>query len=50
MDKSTFENHSSQPLQTHNKQFEIVVTVLVGYNGIFNVTNKDKKVHFHISI
>ena len=39
MDKSTHEEHLSQPLQTNNKQFKIAVTFLTGYNGIFNVTN-----------
>ena len=37
MDKSTHEEHLSQPLQTNNKQFKIAVTFLSGYNGIFNV-------------
>ena len=39
MDKSTQEEHLSQPLQTNNKQFKIAVTFLTGYNGIFNVAN-----------
>ena len=43
MDKSTHEEHLSQPLQTNNKQFEITVTFLAAYNGIFKVTNKNKK-------
>ena len=42
MDKSTHEEHLSQPLQTNNKQFKIAVTFLTGYNGIFNVTNSNK--------
>ena len=42
MDKSTHKEHLSQPLQTNNKQFKIAVTFLTGYNGIFNVTNKNK--------
>ena len=37
IDKSTHEEHLSQPLQTNNKQFKIAVTFLIGYNGIFNV-------------
>ena len=41
MDKSTHEEHSSQPLQTNKKQFKIAVTFLTGYNGIFNITNKN---------
>ena len=42
MDKSTHEEHLSQPLQT-NKQFKIAVTFLTGCNGIFNITNKNNK-------
>ena len=38
MDKSTHEEHLSQPLHTNNKHFEVSVTFLTGYNGIFNVT------------
>ena len=40
MDKSTHEEHLSQPLPIKNKRFKIAVTLLTGYNGIFNVTNK----------
>ena len=36
----------SQPLQTNNKQFKLVVTFLNGYNGIFNVTDKNNKFCF----
>ena len=50
MDKSTHEEHLSQPLQTNNKQFEIAVTFLSVYNGIFNVTNKKLKFYFMKSI
>ena len=50
MDKSTHEEHLSQPLQTNNKQFKIAVTFLTGYNGIFNVTNKNNKFYFIKSI
>ena len=46
MDKSTHEEHLSQPLQTNNKQFENAVTFLTGYNGIFNVTSKNNKFYF----
>ena len=41
--KSTHEEHLSQPLQTNNKQFKIAVTLLSGYNGIFNVKNSNNK-------
>ena len=46
MDKSTHEEHLSQPLQTNIKQFKIAVTFLTGYNGIFNITNKKKQILF----
>ena len=50
MDKSTHEEHLSQPLQAKNKQFKIGVTFLTGYNGIFNLTNKNNKFYFLKSI
>ena len=50
MDKSTHEEHLSQPLQTNNKQFKIAVTFLSAYNGIFNVTNSKNKFYFTKSI
>ena len=42
MDKSTHEEHLSQPIQTNIKQLKIGVTILTGYNGINNVTDKKK--------
>ena len=50
MDKSTHEEHLSQPLQTNNKQIKIAVTFLTGYNGIFNVTNANNNFYFTKSI
>ena len=50
MDKSTHEEHFSQPLQSNNKQFKIAVTFLTVYNGIFNVTNTNKKFYFKKTI
>ena len=50
MDKSTHEEHLSQPLQTNNKQFKIAVTFLTGYNGIFNCSNAKNKFYFTKSI
>ena len=50
MDKSTHEEHLSQPLQTNNKQFKIAVTFLTGYNGIFNVTNSNNRFYFKKTI
>ena len=46
MNKSTHEEHLSQPLQTNNKQFKIAVTFLTGYNGIFNITDTNNKIYF----
>ena len=50
MDKSTLEEHLSQPLQTLNKQIKIALTILTGYNGIFNVTHLKKTIFFAKSI
>ena len=41
-DIGTHEQHLSQPLQTNNKQFKIAATFLTAYNGIFNVTDRNK--------
>ena len=46
MDKSTHEEHLSQPLQTNNKQFKLAVSFLRAYNGIFNVTNSKNSFYF----
>ena len=50
MDKSTYEKHLVQPLQTKNKQFKRALTFLTGYNCIFNVTNSNHKICFAKSI
>ena len=50
MDKSTHEEHRSQPLQMNKKQFLVAVTFLTGYNGMFNVSNSNKKFYFTKSI
>ena len=50
INKSTHEEHPSQPLQSNNKQFKIAVTFLTGYNGIFNVTNTNNRFYFMKSI
>ena len=50
MDKSTHVEPLSQQLKTNNKQFKIAVTILTGYNGIFNVTDKNSKFFFTKSI
>ena len=47
MDKSSHEEHLSQPLQTNNKQFKKAVTFLTGYNGTFYVSRVNKKVLLH---
>ena len=49
MDKSTHEEHLSQPLLINNKQFKIAVTFLTGYNDIFNVTYSNNKFYFTTS-
>ena len=46
MDKSTHEQHLSQPLQTNNKQFKLAVTFLSACNRLFNVTNSNDKFYF----
>ena len=50
MDKSTHEEHLSQPLQTNNKQYKTAVTFLTGYNGSFNITNSNNKIYFKKTI
>ena len=50
LDKSTREEHLSQPIQTNIKQFKIAVTFLTGYNGNFILTPKNKKSYFMKSI
>ena len=50
MDKSTREEHLSQPLETNNKKFKIANIFLNGYNGIFNVTNSNNKFCFNKTI
>ena len=50
MDKYTHEEHLCQPLQPNIKNFKIAVTFLAGYNGIFNVTDKNNKLYFIKSI
>ena len=45
-DKSTQEKHLSQPLQTNNKQFNVSVTFLTCYNGIFSFINSNNKFYF----
>ena len=50
MDKSTHEEHLSQPLQTNNKHFKLAVTFVTGYNVIFNVINTNNKFYFKKTI
>ena len=50
MDNSTHEEYLFQPLQTNNKQSKIAITFLSAYNGIFDVTNSNIKLHFTKSI
>ena len=46
MDKSTHEEHLSQPLKTNNRQFKIAFIFLPGYNGISDVTISNSKYFF----
>ena len=50
MKKSTHGKHLAQRLQIINEQFKIAVTFLTACNGIFNVTNSNKKFYFIKSI
>ena len=50
MDKSTHEEHLSQPLQTNKNLFKIAIFFLTAYNGIFNVTNEKNKFYFKKTI
>ena len=50
MDKSTQEEHLSQPLQTNKKQYKVGITFLSCYNGIFNITSDNNKFYFPKSI
>ena len=50
MDKFIHEEPLCQPLQTNNKQYKTAITFLTGYNGMFNVTNSNKKIYFAKSI
>ena len=50
MNKSTHEEHLSQPLQTNCKQLKMAVTFLTGYNGILNFTNSNKNFYFKKTI
>ena len=49
-DKSIHEEYLSQPFQTNNKQFNVAVTFLTGYNGIFDVKNSNIKFYFMKSV
>ena len=46
MNESVHEENLSQPLQTNNNQFKIAITFLTGYNGIFNITEKNNQFFF----
>ena len=50
MNKSTLEELLSQSLKRNNKQIKITFTLLTGYNGIFNITNRNNKVSFRTAI
>ena len=42
-DESAHDKNLSESLETDNQQLKIAVTFLSGYNGIFNVKNKNRK-------
>ena len=50
LDKSTHEVHLSQQLQIINKQYNLIVTFLTGYNGISIDSNSIKRFCFTVSI
>ena len=50
MDKSTHEEHLSQPLHTNIKQYKIAMSFLTAYNGFFNVIKPKKKFCFKKTI
>ena len=50
MNKSTHEEHLSQPLESKNKHFEIAVVFLAAYNGFLNITSSNNKLYFMKSI
>ena len=50
MDKTSHEEHLSQPSQTNIKQYKVAITFLTGYKGIFSVTDKNNKFYFTKSI
>ena len=43
MNKSTREEFLQIPLQTNHRKFKVAVTLLTGYNGIFNIIDKNYK-------
>ena len=49
IDKLTSEKILSQPLQTNIQQLRIAITVLTGYNGIFDVTTRNN-INIFISV
>ena len=50
MEKSTHEEHLFQPLHFDDRQFEMTEKSLTDYIGIFNVSSKNTKFYFTISI
>ena len=50
INKSTHEEHLSQPLQTINKQFRKTVTILTAYIGIFNIKISNIQFYFKKTI
>ena len=49
-EKSSHEEHSFQPLQANIKQFKLALTFSTGYNGTFNIIDKNINLFFTTSI
>ena len=49
MEESNHEEHLSHPLQANKEQFQKAITFLIGYNGIFDITNKKSEFSFKVS-
>ena len=50
INKPTYEKKLSPLLQTDDERFKIAIAFLTGFDGIFNVTNKNNKFFFTRSI
>ena len=46
MDNLNREENLNEPLIANNKDFKIAITFLTCFNGIFNITHKNKKFYY----